>query len=580
MHRSLFRWGALVALASACDPAAPPPAPPPPAPAPPPPPAPVAAPAPPPATPGVDLRAKVAQFAPVTLSADLTKLPAPERQALDAIVAAAKLLDPVFDRQAWAGNPALREKLEADQGPEGRLKFEYFTLMRGPWDRQDHFKPFAIDRERPKGAGFYPEDLTADAFRAYLGAHPEDKAALEGLTTVVKREGQKLVAVPYHEAYKPWLDQAAEKLEHAAKLTKNGSLRKFLSSRAKALKTDDYYQSDKDWMDLDSLVEVTLGPYETYEDDLMGQKGSFEAFVTVSDAQASAKLAKYKRLLPDMEKNLPIPPEARGKRGAESPIRVVDLVFSSGDARKSVQTIAFNLPNDEKVRAEKGAKKVLLRNLIETKFDAIMRPIGERVVDPAQQADLSSEAFFYETLFHELSHSIGPAFTKKDGKKVEVRVALETTYAALEEAKADVMGAYNVLYMVKRNELPKDFSKKLLASYFAGLFRSVRFGVAEAHGQGAALQINRFLEAGAARFDAGAGRFTIDYDKLTAAIGDLTRDLCLVQHAGDKAKAEAWLASQGVVSEPIKAALAKLDGVAVDVRPIYPAAGESAPAKP
>ncbi len=587
MHRSLFRRGPLLALAlafaSACE-SSPPPAPPAPPPAPSPPPAPVAPPPPAaPAAPGADvaaLRAKVAQFAPVTLGADLTKLPPAERQALDELVAAAKLLDPIFDRQAWVGNPALREKLEADASPAGRLKLEYATVMRGPWDRQDHFKPFAVERERPKGAGFYPEDLTADAFRAYVAAHPEDKAALESLTTTVRRDCAKLAALPYHEAYKQWLDPLAEKLERAGKLTKNASLRKFLASRAKALRTGDYYQSDKDWMDLDSLVEVTLGPYETYEDDLMGLKGSFEAFVTVSDAQASAKLAKYKKLLPAMEANLPLPAEARSKRGAESPIRVVDLVFTAGDARKSVQTIAFNLPNDERVRAEKGAKKVLLRNLIETKFDAIMRPIGERVVDPAQQGDLSSEAFFYETLFHELSHSLGPAFTKKDGKKVEVRVALEATFSALEEAKADVMGAYNVLYMVKRGELPPDFSKKLLASYFAGLFRSVRFGVAEAHGQGAALQINRFLEAGAARFDAASGRFTIDYDKLTVAVRDLTRDLCMVQHAGDKAKAEAWLASQGVLSEPIKAALARLEGVAVDVRPVYPAAGESPPAKP
>ncbi|MCU0681452.1 MAG: hypothetical protein MUF34_04190 [Polyangiaceae bacterium] len=581
MQRSLFRWGPLLALVSACASPPPPPAPAP-APAPPPPAEPIAAPTPTPPS-GADaaaLRAKVAQFAPAVLSADLTKLPPAERQVLDELVAAAKLLDPVFDRQAWVGNPALREKLEADTSPEGKLKFEYFSIMRGPWDRQDHFKPFAIDRERPKGAGFYPEDLTPDVFKAYLAAHPGEKAGLEGLTTtVVRREGAKLVAVPYHEAYQQWLEPAAQRLESAGKLTQNGSLRKFLGSRAKALRTGDYYQSDKDWMDLDSLVEVTLGPYETYEDDLMGLKGSFEAFVTVSDAQASAKLAKYKRLLPDMEKNLPIPAAARGRRGAESPIRVVDLVFSAGDARKSVQTIAFNLPNDERVRAEKGAKKVLLRNLIEKKFDAIMRPIGERVVDPSQQGDLSSEAFFYETLFHELSHSLGPAFTKRDGQKVEVRVALEATFAALEEAKADVMGAYNVLYMVKRNELPKDFSKKLLASYFAGLFRSVRFGVAEAHGQGAALQINRFLEAGAARFDAASGRFTIDYDKLTAAVSDLTRDLCMVQHAGDKAKAEAWLASQGTMSEPIKAALARLDGVAVDVRPVYPAAGETPPAR-
>ncbi len=521
------------------------------------------------------LKAKIAQFVPSVLTADVSSLPDSEKLALDKIIAAARLMDPVFDRQAWAGNPAARAALAQDTSDHGKVVLAYFDLMRGPWDRQDHFRPFATDRERPPGAGFYPEDLTADAFKAYVAAHPEQKEALEGLTTVVARDGDRLKAVPYGQAYAEWLKPAAALLVEAAGLTQNKSLKTFLMSRAAAFASDEYRQSDKDWMDLDARVEPTIGPYETYEDDLLGLKASFEAFVTVSDPAASAKLARYKKLLPDMETNLPIPAGAHGKRGGDSPIRVVDLVYSSGDARKSVQTIAFNLPNDEVVRKEKGAKKVLLRNLIETKFDRIMRPLGEKILDPSQVPLLSAESFFDETLFHELSHSLGPAFVK--GTHTEVRVALESSASAIEECKADVAGAYNILYLVKRGEMPKDLHDKLLVSYFAGLFRSIRFGVAEAHGQAAAIQINRFLEEGGARFDPATKKLTVDLPKLEASIGKLVHDLCVLQWNGDKAGVAALLAKYGVMSDAMGAVVTGLDGIPVDVDPVYPLAGEKAP---
>jgi hypothetical protein len=521
------------------------------------------------------LKAKIAQFVPSVLTADVSSLPDPEKLALDKIIAAARLMDPVFDRQAWAENPAARAALAQDTSDHGKVVLAYFDLMRGPWDRQDHFRPFATDRERPPGAGFYPEDLTADAFKAYVAAHPEQKEALEGLTTVVARDGDRLKAVPYGQAYAEWLKPAAALLVEAAGLTQNKSLKTFLMSRAAAFASDEYRQSDKDWMDLDARVEPTIGPYETYEDDLLGLKASFEAFVTVSDPAASAKLARYKKLLPDMETNLPIPAGAHGKRGGDSPIRVVDLVYSSGDARKSVQTIAFNLPNDEVVRKEKGAKKVLLRNLIETKFDRIMRPLGEKILDPSQVPLLSAESFFDETLFHELSHSLGPAFVK--GTHTEVRVALESSASAIEECKADVAGAYNILYLVKRGEMPKDLHDKLLVSYFAGLFRSIRFGVAEAHGQAAAIQINRFLEEGGARFDPATKKLTVDLPKLEASIGKLVHDLCVLQWKGDKAGVAALLAKYGVMSDAMGAVVTGLDGIPVDVDPVYPLAGEKAP---
>jgi hypothetical protein len=522
------------------------------------------------------LRAKIAQFVPAVLTADTTSLPDAEKQALDKIIAAARLMDPVFARQAWASNPTARAKLAQVTTDHGKALLAYYDLMRGPWDRQDHFKPFAIDTPRPPGAGFYPEDLTADAFKAYVAAHPEQKDALESLNTIVVHvDGDKLQAVPYSQAYAEFLKPAAALLVEAAGLTQNKSLKTFLTSRAAAFGNDDYRQSDKDWMDLDSRVEPTIGPYETYEDDLMGLKASFEAFVTVSDPAASTKLARYKKLLPDMEGHLPIPAGAHGKRGGDSPIRVVDLVYTSGDARKSVQTIAFNLPNDEVVRKEKGAKKVLLRNLIETKFDRIMKPLGEKIIDPSQVPLLSAEAFFDETLFHELSHSLGPAFVKDS--KTEVRVALESSFSAIEECKADVAGAWNILYLVQRKEMPKELHDQLLVSYFAGLFRSVRFGVAEAHGQAAAIQINRYLEDGAAKADPTTHKLTVDLVKLEASIGKLVRDLCVLQWTGDKAGVAALIAKYGGMSDVMSAATAGLDGIPVDINPVYPLAGEKGP---
>jgi hypothetical protein len=524
------------------------------------------------------LRARVEQFAVADLQADLSRLSDRDRRALDELVAAARLMDPIFDRQAWAGNPELAGALEAAAGDElGRLRLEYFRIMRGPWDRQNDHAPFATDRPRPPGAGYYPDDLTREAFDAYVAAHPDEKAALESPTSVVRRSGDALQAIPYHEAYAEWLGPAAQHLERAAELTGDARLRKFLRARARAFRTDDYRPSEKAWIDVDGAIEITIGPYETYEDGLAGRKTAFEAFVTVADPAASERLAVFESYLPDMARNLPIPEEARVARGDESPIHVTDLVFGSGDARTSVQTMAFTLPNDERIRAEKGAKKVLLRNVIQTKFDRIMRPIGERLVAADQRRYLSSEAFFELVLFHELSHGLGPAFVVRDGEKIEVRDALGASHSALEEAKADVMGVWNALYMISRSVLPRGRREELLVSHFAGLLRSVRFGVAEAHGQAAALQLGRLLEAGAAMFDERSGAFVIHFDRFEETLTLLLADICVLQQAGDRAAVEALLAREGVISPTIAQAVARLDGIPVDLRPRFPLAEPTPP---
>lgn len=530
--------------------------------------------------PAVDFSPKVAQFATAEITADISALPPSEKKTLEKLIDAAKQLDPVFDRQAWSGNPDLEEELrKAKEAGDDGGKYAYFRIMRGPWDRQADFEPFATDKKRPDGGGYYPDDLTAEEFDKWIADNPGDKEAFESLTTVIERKDGKLVARAYSDVYAKWLVPASKLLLEASETTEDPTLQKFLKSRAKSFLSDDYYESDKDWMDLNSQVEITIGPYETYEDHLKNLKASFEAFITISDPKASEELAKYKKYLPEMEQHLPVPNDVKTERGRESPIRVVDLVYTAGDARKSVQTIAFNLPNDERVRAEKGAKKVLLRNLIRTKFDKIMKPIGEQVLAKDLHPLLSGDAFFNQVLFHELSHSLGPAYVKgaKGEEALEIRVALGPAYSALEECKADVMGVYNILFMIEKGELEKDFRDKVLASYFAGLFRSVRFGVNEAHGRGAAVQINWFLADSAATYDKASKTFTIDFDKLIASIEGLTKNLVMLQHEGDKAAVEKFLDKLGIMSSPMKDALTKLEGIPVDIRPVYPVAGESAP---
>lgn len=521
------------------------------------------------------LEAKLAQFAPAVLEADLDSLPGSERAALIEIIEAARPLDELFLRQAGAGNLAIRQRLAADESAEGKRRLRYFDIMKGPWDRQDHWRPFATTMDRPPGAGFYPEDLLKVEFEEACAASPEQKAALASLTTVVRRgPGRTLAADPYSKVFAAWLEPAARRLEAAAALTAEPTLARFLRSRAAAFRSDDYYESDKDWMDLQGRVEVTIGPYETYEDELLGLKASFEAFVTVTDPEASAALDRWKAGLAEWERSLPIPDRYKSERGRESPIRVVDLVYASGDARKSVQTIAFNLPNDERVRAEKGAKKVLLRNLIRSKFDLILRPIAERILAEGQLPLLSSDAFFHQVLFHELSHSLGPAYAERGGIREEVRTVLGAHYSALEECKADVMGAFHLLGQVRAGAFPAEFRDQVLVSYFIGLFRSVRFGLAEAHGKGAAIQISTYLRDGAATVDESTGRLAIDLARIEDSNRALLTELLLLQAEGDTAAAERMLAERAVLAPAVAAALGRLDGVPVDLRPVYPAAGE------
>ncbi|HEX5715669.1 MAG TPA: hypothetical protein VF179_05885 [Thermoanaerobaculia bacterium] len=519
-----------------------------------------------------DIEQRLAKFSPTPLEADLSALSPEDRRVLDLLVQASRQMDEIFLRQVWTGNPEMRDKVAAWTDQDGKTAVaarEFYELNFGPWDRLDEHKPFLGDKPHPEGAGYYPEDMTKQEFESWVGKNAADKERFTSGTTVIRRNGSGLQAVPYSQEYRQWLQPAAKLLREAAAATSNASLKRFLELRATAFETDDYYESDMAWMDLDAPVEVTIGPYETYEDGLFGYKTAFESFVTVNLPKESAALTRYKERLPWLEGNLPIPDEHKNpNRGSESPIRVVDTVLTAGDTKAGVQTLAFNLPNDERVREAKGSKKVLLRNTMRAKYDKILVPIAERVIAESQVEDVAFDAYFNEVLHHELSHGLGPGTITKNGKKTEVRLELKDLFSTLEEAKADVMGVYNILALMQRGDMPADLRRTLEPTYVAGLFRSARFGVHEAHGQGVVAQFNYLMEKGALEVDE-AGRFRAVSEKFPGAMRDLLRDMLMLQAAGDYEGTKQFLDKYGKPQKSLLDAIERLNDVPVDIRPVY-----------
>lgn len=525
------------------------------------------------AEPAYDLTQARAKIAKIEMHPDTSYLSSEEKQVVNLLIQAAEKMSDIYLRQNYAENPQVRRAISVSRRADQKLLLDMFDLYFGPWDELADGHPFWGNKTKPAGAGFYPEDLTKEQFDAYLAAHPDEKAALTGPYTVVRREGAKLVAVPYSKAYAAFLEPAAKLLDQAAAITTNASLKKFLSLRAKAFRTDDYYESELAWMDLkDTPIEVAIGPYEVYTDELYGMKTSYEAFVTLRNPTASAALDKYKHYLRDMEANLPVPENYKNfQRGFESPIAVVDQVHGGGDNQPGVQTVAFNLPNDERVREAKGAKKVILSNVLGAKFERILKPMGALVLVPDQAPLVARKYMENETLFHELSHSLGPGTITKDGRKTTVTDELKEQASGLEEAKADVMGVWNILFMMKKNELPGAERPQVFATYLAGLFRAMRFGVGEAHGKGAAAQYRFLREHGAFDWDASAKRFRVNDDKMEAAVAALVAAIVKLQGDGDYDGVKAFYAKYAVIDPEAETVIATMTHIPVDIQPLYPA---------
>ncbi|HSB09588.1 MAG TPA: hypothetical protein VLM38_08900 [Blastocatellia bacterium] len=526
---------------------------------------------------GSSLSVKIRQFAPTDITADTSHLSEGDRKALDKLIEAAKLLDPLFLRQVWSGNEALLKKLQADASPEGRERLHYFMINKGPWSRNEKNEPFidGVPHEKPPQAGFYPDDVSKDEFNAWVDTLSEqDKQRATGFFTVIRRGPDgKLRIVPYHEEYREFLEPASKLLKEAAELTTNQTLKNFLTKRADAFLSDDYYASDVAWMDLDAPIDVTIGPYETYEDELFGYKAAFEAFITLRDEAESDKLVKFSGYLQELENNLPIEPKYRNpKLGAASPIRVVDNVFCSGDGNRGVQTAAYNLPNDEKVVKEKGSKRVMLKNMQEAKFNKALIPISKVVMDPSQQAQISFDAFFTHILAHELMHGLGPHNIKVGGRDTNVRKELKELYSTIEEAKADITGLWALQYLIDKGSVDRAMERDLYTTYLASSFRSVRFGITEAHGKGQAIQFNYLIDEGAIKVDETAGTYSIDASKIKDAVRKLTTEILTIEAEGSYEKAKAMLDKYGVIRPAMQKALDKLSDVPVDIEPNFPLA--------
>jgi len=528
-----------------------------------------------------DISETISKFPRTVIDYDHSLLNQEDQKVLTVLIEASRFIDNIFWKQVSEENPALRKQLvtTASSSEKQKQALELLDLMKGRWNRLEEDKPFigpfGEKGKKPLGAGSYPVDMTKEEFEKWIAANPGDKEKFQGLFTVIRRENGKLIAIPYSQYYKSDLEPAAAKLREAAQLTSNASLKAFLTKRADAFLNDDYYASDVAWIDLNSPIEIVIGPYEVYEDGLFNYKASYESFVTVVDKAESEKLSVYLKHLPDMERGLPIPDEHKNpNRGSSTALKIVQEVFTSGEARSGVQTSAFNLPNDEKVREGKGFKNVLIKNVMQAKFSKSGEPIAKRILDPSQVSKLSFDAYFNDVLFHELSHGVGPGLIKgPDGKRVETRILLKNLYSTIEECKADVVGIWNLLYAMDQ-KLITSFDPETLYVTNAGLlFRSMRFGISEAHGRGTAVQWNWYREKGAI-IPSGENRFKVDVPKMQEAVKSLSNELLMIEATGDFQRAERLLEKYGVTNEEINRVTESLKGIPVDIAPVFPTAGE------
>jgi hypothetical protein len=522
------------------------------------------------------LQQMAARFAPTDIRVDLTKISANDRKVLAKLIEASKVMDAIFLRQVWSGNEAMLIELARDESAEGRARLHNFLINKGPWDRLDHNKPFVAGAPaKPAGANFYPEGAAKADIDKWMKSLPEaDRARAVGFFTLVRRSGNAFSLVPYSDAYREELTHAAILLREAAALATEPTLKNFLSKRAESFVSNDYYASDVSWMELKGAIEPTIGPYEVYEDEYFNFKAAFESFITVQDDEESAKLKKFAGELQDIENHLPIDPKYRNpKLGGLAPIVVVNEVYAAGDANRGVQTAAFNLPNDERVVQEKGAKRVMLKNVQDAKFAKTLLPISKVVLSAADQKNVAFDAFFAQILVHELMHGLGPQNIVVSGRKTTVRQEIKEAYGYLEEAKADISGLFAIQYMIDKGVMPKSLENTLYTTYLASAFRSIRFGVAEAHGRGVAVQFNYLLDAGGF-VSKPDGTFAVDLAKVKAGVAGLTHDIMTIQAEGSYAKAIELRDRLGVVRPVVQKALDRMTTIPVDIEPRFTTAAQ------
>src|SRR5579884_4084048 len=517
-----------------------------------------------------NIAAQVAKFKLVSMPYSVVGLSAQERSMVNKLVEASQFLDGIYWRQS---DPKALEWYKQLLGCNQVMnqKIRRFLMINGSrYDLLENNKPFIGSEPFLPGHALYPAGITREEIEAYVAKHPEKKAQIYSPYTVVKRQGTELIGVPYHVEYKPWLTGAANALRQAAALSADKAFANFLRLRADALLTDDYYKSDLAWLDLENpKFDIIFAPYETYLDDLLGIKTSYGSAVMIRNDAESAGLDTFKKFVPEIQDALPLAPEDRPSlQGKSTPMEVMDAPARGGDLRHGYQAVADNLPNDPRIHQEKGTKKIFFKNYMDARVNYIVLPIGKLLMKEDQAALASMDGYLAVVLMHEICHGLGPAYARTSKGQADIRESIGPTYAGLEEAKADIVGLFALNWLMEKGTIPKDKAQEFYASHVAGIFRTVRFGVAEAHGRAEMMEFNYLAEQGAITHDAQSGRYAIDFTKMPQAIAALAKELLEIEATGDRNRAEQWFKKYDSMPSELKSALANVKDVPVDIDPV------------
>ena len=521
-----------------------------------------------------DLSQRLAKFRRVPMPFPGAGLNSREQQLVHKLVEACGYLESIYWRQSDPDGLTLYQSLASSRNRRDVELRRYLWINASRFDLLEQNKPFVGTEMILPGRGFYPANLTRNQVEQYVKEHPDQKAAIYDQFTIVRWQHETLEAVPYRIAFRAFLEPAAKALREAAQLSDDAAFAKFLGLRADALLSDNYFPSDLAWLELKNpKFDIIFAPYETYTDGLLGVKGSYGAAVMVRNESESRKLELFQKYVPEIQDALPLAAEDRpSKHGLETPMEVMDTPFRAGDLTHGYQAVGDNLPNDPRVHEQKGSKKLFFKNFMDARVNYVVLPVARKLMEPEQAAKVSGEGYLLTTIMHEICHGLGPAFARmssdKSAGKVDIREAIGPRFSGLEEAKADVTGMFALKWLVDHDALPKERLEEFYASYVGGIFRTVRFGTAEAHGQAEMMEFNYLSERGVIRRNA-SGRYAIDYEKMPSALADLARELLEIEAAGDRSRAENWFKKYGTMPEELKASLKAASDVPVDIDPVF-----------
>jgi len=521
-----------------------------------------------------DLEQRLARFKRVEMPFTYEPFSAHERKVIDELIAASRDLEDIYWRQNSPEDIPIYNSLSKSKDEKSQALRRYLWINGSRYDQIEENKPFIGNAPMPPGRNLYQRGITRDEIEAYVKAHPNQKKAIYDERTVVElvsRNPLELKTTPYHVKYRRWLESAARHLRNAAAACDDKAFAKFLGMRADALLTDDYYPSDLAWVGLrDPKFDIIFAPYETYLDDLLGVKTSYGAAVLIRNDEESRKLAVFQKYVPDIQDALPLAAADRpSKKGHATPMEVMDTPFRAGDLRHGYQAVADNLPNDPRIHEKVGSKKIFFKNYMDARVSHVILPLSKRIMRPEQAAQASAEGYLTIVLMHEISHGLGPAFARRNGQQVDIREAIGPMFSGLEEAKADVTGMFGMKWLVDRGALPKERLNEYYASYVAGIFRTVRFGIGEAHGRAEMMEFNFLSERGAITRES-SGRYAIDYAKMPEAIAAVTKELLEIEASGDRTRAEAWFGRYDKMPAELRAALDATKDIPVDFDPVVP----------